>query len=147
MVIRTLLLFLPVAGLLAGCRTYVGYDPIVKQESRICRENAVLEHSRYGVNCQWSWDRTILTFGTVALANAYVRRAAAFAIFFSSFSLFLSPCISFLDFFVFSGWLIGLRSFASGHPLRPAAWRSALDERQMLRCQAFVEEPLVFHVV
>lgn len=66
MVIRTLLLFLPVAGLLAGCRTYVGYDPIVKQESRICRENAVLEHSRYGVNCQWSWDRTILTFGTVA---------------------------------------------------------------------------------
>lgn len=66
MVIRTLLLSLLTAGLLTGCRTYVGYDPIMKAESRTRRENAVMEQSRYGVNCQWDWNQAVLTFGTVA---------------------------------------------------------------------------------
>ncbi len=66
MVIRILFLSLLIAGLLTGCRTYVGYDPIVKTKSRVFRENAVMEQSRYGVNCQWDWNQTILTFGTVA---------------------------------------------------------------------------------
>lgn len=64
MVVRTLLLSLLVAGLLTGCRTYVGYDPIKKIESISHRENAVIEQSRYGVSCQWDWNQTVLTFGT-----------------------------------------------------------------------------------
>ena len=66
MIIRTLLLSLLGAGLLTGCRTYVGYDPIMKTESRINRKNAVMEESRYGVNCKWDWNQTILTFGSAA---------------------------------------------------------------------------------
>lgn len=66
MVIRILFFFILAAGLVTGCRTYVGYDPIRKTESRTFRENAVMEHSRYGVNCKWDWDQTVLTFGSVA---------------------------------------------------------------------------------
>ena len=71
MVIRILFLSLLITGLLTGCRTYVGYDPIVKTESRVFRENAVMGQSRYGVNCQWDWNQTILTFGTVATLSYY----------------------------------------------------------------------------
>ena len=91
----------------------------------------------------WEPPRSRLTFA-LASRSALMRALTSL---FSSLSLFLPSFVSFLDFFVFSGWLIGLRSFAFGYPLRPAAWRSALDERQMLRCRALVEEPLVFYVV
>lgn len=66
MVIRILFFSILAAGLLTGCRTYIGYDPIMKTESRTCKENAVMEQSRYGVTCKWDWNQAVLTFGTVA---------------------------------------------------------------------------------
>ena len=56
------------------------------------------------------WEPPRSRFALAIAARSDLMRALASL--FSSLSLFLSAFISFLDFFVFSGWLIGLRSFA-----------------------------------
>lgn len=55
---------------LTGCRTYVGSETHIRRDTpRYVFDDAERTDEKYGVNCNWHWKHTVLTFGTACNYN------------------------------------------------------------------------------